>query len=309
MVQKQAARRGPLSKCLYPIIARYGFEASWQGVMESQSCGGPWGSDPEIVAKFQLQKWLLDPSLQKKQPLPELQHGDLALAVKRIRESIEEKLGSHSLAAPLCSAHDAPKTARLVPVALPWAQVLGHAPLACAVVEGVLLPEEVQALRSWGLTRSDWVLANNHLVCQFMDGTFADKLWQRLVHLIPQFQSMPALGLNDHLRLLRYGPGHYFLPHQDGENRSKDGRSRLSALLYLSEPEAACAGGSTRFISPDCQQISRFGRCDYVCDRCVDAPVGLGSLLIFAQTLVHAGTEPQAVEKYVMRTDVMYPVQ
>merc|ERR1711892_1011166 len=76
--------------------------------------------------------------------------------------------------------------------------------------------------------------------------------------------------------------------------------SLMSAILYLSDPAGCDGGGGTRFIAPDCPTYSRTGRCDWECDRCIDSPVGKGSLLLFAQTLLHAGTEPRSGEKFAM---------
>ncbi|CAK9102022.1 Fe2OG dioxygenase domain-containing protein, partial [Durusdinium trenchii] len=111
------------------------------------------------------------------------------------------------------------------------------------------------------------------------------------------FKSCHANGLNEHVRFLRYGQGHYFAPHQDGENRNGNGRSLFSALLYLSDSTDGC-GGTTRFVAPQCPEVARCGRCDWSCDHCVDAPVAAGDMVIFTQTLLHAGTEPKSNEKF-----------
>ena len=148
-------------------------------------------------------------------------------------------------------------------------------------------------------SRRDWVSANGHLICQFVDAILADKLWVRVCHLVPDFKGSGAVGLNQHMRFLKYGNGHYFAPHQDGENRHAGARSCLSALLYLSGVEGKDCGGGTRFVSPDCPQVAGTGRCDRACEHCLDAPATAGCLLMFAQSLMHAGTEPIASEKFV----------
>ena len=142
-------------------------------------------------------------------------------------------------------------------------------------------------------------MANGHMISQFEDGVLAYKLWSRVCHLVPAFQGLGAVGLNQHMRFLKYGKGHYFAPHQDGENRHGPARSLLSALVYLSGMDRSENGGGTRFISPECPEVATFGRCDHACDRCVDAPVTAGSVLLFAQSVIHAGTEPKASEKFV----------
>ena len=136
------------------------------------------------------------------------------------------------------------------------------------------------------------------MISQFVDPVLADKLWSRVCHLVPSFKGLGAVGLNQHMRFLKYGKGHFFAPHQDGENRHGAARSLLSALLYLSGVDSNESGGGTRFISPECPEVARTGRCDRACDHCVDAPVAAGCLLVFAQSLVHAGTEPMSSDKF-----------
>lgn len=45
-------------------------------------------------------------------------------------------------------------------------------------------------------------------------------------------------------------------------------------------------------------QVAQTGRCDWSCDLCLDAVCSRGDLLIFKQTLLHAGTEPLGKEKF-----------
>ncbi|CAE7038427.1 unnamed protein product [Symbiodinium natans] len=303
---QQEARQELLLKHLCPIVTRYGFEASWEGVVQSQLSAGPWATDAEVTAKYMLQKWLLDPRLQARR-IPGMKEGlEMYLAIRELCQEIEARSGRPSLAAPLCSVRQAIAASQLQQVPVPWARVL--APAVCAVIPRVLTNEEVQALKSWGMSRRDWVSANGHMISQFVDPVLADKLWSRVCHLVPSFKGLGAVGLNQHMRFLKYGKGHFFAPHQDGENRHGAARSLLSALLYLSGVDSNESGGGTRFISPECPEVARTGRCDRACDHCVDAPVAAGCLLVFAQSLVHAGTEPMSSDKFVIRTDVMYPV-
>lgn len=272
--KKQAARRDVLLKYMCPLVSRYGFAETWEGVTESHQSGQPWASDPEVMAKFMIQKWLLDPDLQAKRQLAGAD--DISeSSVRKLCEEIERPLERRSLCAPLCSATCGGTAKGIDALPLSWARPEQEV----WVLREVLKPSEVQAIREWGLSRADWVQANG----------------------------LAAAGLNEHLRFLRYGEGHYFAPHQDGENRKDCGRSVFSALLYLSD-STGCDDGSTRFVSPLCPEVARCGRCDWSCSHCVDAPVATGDMVIFTQTLLHAGTEPKNSEKYVIRTDVMYPV-
>eukprot|EP00434_Breviolum_minutum_P024123 symbB.v1.2.021294.t2/scaffold1830.1/size100772/3 len=290
--KKQAARRELILKYLCPLVSRYGFAETWEGVTESHQSGSPWSSDPEVIAKFMIQKWLLDPDQQAdglaKKEMPGTELGVSTDAVRKLCEEIERPLQRFSLCAPLCSATCAPKAVTVETLPLHWArpeqQVL--------VLKEVLQPSEVQQIREWGLSRTGWVHANGHLINQFFDPVLSFKLWSRVEHVMPWSQSSMPVGLNEHLH---------------GENRNGSGRSVFSALLYLSDSTGSDSG-TTRFVSPQCPEVARCGRCDYTCGYCVDAPVATGDMVIFTQTLVHAGTEPKTAEKYVIRTDVMYPV-
>lgn len=301
--KKQAARRDVLLKYMCPLVSRYGFAETWEGVTESHQSGQPWASDPEVVAKFMIQKWLLDPDLQAKRQLPGAKDDISESSVRKLCEEIERPLERRSLCAPLCSATCGGTAKGIDALPLSWARPEQQV----WVLREVLKPSEVQAIREWGLSRADWVQANGHLINQFFDPVLSFKLWSRVKHLMPNVEALAAAGLNEHLRFLRYGEGHYFAPHQDGENRNDSGRSVFSALLYLSD-STGCDDGTTRFVSPLCPEVAHCGRCDWSCSYCVDAPVATGDMVIFTQTLLHAGTEPKNSEKYVIRTDVMYPV-
>ncbi|CAL1127509.1 unnamed protein product [Cladocopium goreaui] len=145
-------------------------------------------------------------------------------SVRKLCEEIERPLERRSLCAPLCSATCGGTAKGIDALPLSWARPEQEV----WVLREVLKPSEVQAIREWGLSRADWVQANG----------------------------LAAAGLNEHLRFLRYGEGHYFAPHQDGENRKDCGRSVFSALLYLSD-STGCDDGSTRFVSPLCHPNRR----------------------------------------------------
>ncbi|CAL1127508.1 unnamed protein product [Cladocopium goreaui] len=173
-------------------------------------------------------------------------------SVRKLCEEIERPLERRSLCAPLCSATCGGTAKGIDALPLSWARPEQEV----WVLREVLKPSEVQAIREWGLSRADWVQANGHLINQFFDPVLSFKLWSRVKHLMPNVQGLAAAGLNEHLRFLRYGEGHYFAPHQDGENRKDCGRSVFSALLYLSD-STGCDDGSTRFVSPLCHPNRR----------------------------------------------------
>lgn len=137
-------------------------------------------------------------------------------------------------------------------------------------------------------------------------------------------------GLNERLRFLRYGPGHFFRPHVDGmfqdKHQGESGppvarKSFLTLHLYLNggeddgsgegkreggegegeeggerkrERDGGPKGGATRFWSKDKQHY-------------IDVEPRVGRVLLFQQRLLlHSGEEVTAGLKYTMRTDVMY---
>ena len=103
-------------------------------------------------------------------------------------------------------------------------------------------------------------------------------LYQRLFsHLVA--------GLNERLRVYRYGAGQYFRKHRDGcFQRSLEERSFLTLMLYLNDD---FVGGETVF------------------EGAVVRP-RTGSALWFFHPLLHEGREVRAGQKYALRTDVMY---
>ena len=103
------------------------------------------------------------------------------------------------------------------------------------------------------------------------------------------------VGLNERMRFLRYQPGDYFKPHQDGSFARNDGprkgeRSFLTLMLYLDEPGS---GGETKFLNPQLKT-----------ETSVHPRGGLG--LVFDHELLHEGATLIAGVKHALRTDVMY---
>ena len=90
-----------------------------------------------------------------------------------------------------------------------------------------------------------------------------------------------------------------FICTYNGSDNMQVSQLQLCLLpRYLSDSTGS-DNGTTRFVAPQCPEVARCGRCDYTCGYCVDAPVATGDMVIFTQTLVHAGTEPKTAEKYV----------
>jgi len=110
-----------------------------------------------------------------------------------------------------------------------------------------------------------------------------------------------AVGLNERLRFLKYGPGHFFAPHQDlrfvrGPEAGKRAgeTSHITVQLYLND---RFRGGATRFLS------------DPSGARHLDVKPKVGSVLIFDHDILHEGSKVTGGIKYSMRSDIMFTPQ
>jgi len=109
-----------------------------------------------------------------------------------------------------------------------------------------------------------------------------------------------AVGLNERLRFLRYDPGTFFAPHQDGSYVRDDSShpkygemSLVTAQIYLN---GGFEGGATRMMS-------------HAEDSGLDVIPEAGSILLFQHNIKHEGSLLLAGRKYTIRTDVMYAAQ
>ena len=137
----------------------------------------------------------------------------------------------------------------------------------------------------------------------------ANQIFARVRHLCPAEHTIihggatwSCVGLNERLRVLKYEPGGYFAPHQDGSFVRMQGtrplvsgepgdRSFMTLMLYLNTP---AKGGDTNFMSRrDQSQVS---------------PVApqTGAALLFDHNIMHEGAMLESGVKYAIRTDVMY---
>ncbi|WAQ99481.1 hypothetical protein MAR_023854 [Mya arenaria] len=111
----------------------------------------------------------------------------------------------------------------------------------------------------------------------------ADRIWQRIKEHVPkEFQKRKVLGLNERLRFLKYKPGEYFKPHQDGSYFRENG-----------EKSFGFQGGSTTFMNFNLKNP-------------VEVVPKTGSILVFQHDIMHEGSLLKKGKKYTMRTDVMY---
>ena len=172
-------------------------------------------------------------------------------------------------------------------------------PPARLTAEGVLSEAECAELISWaegigfdsapvtthlGFLHMPRVRNNTRVMVD--DPARAGFLWERVRAFLPEeLGPWRVLGLNERLRVYRYGPGQFFRSHFDGAfQRGPGERSQYTLMVYLNED---FEGGGTSFGSE------------------VVTPA-TGKLLAFLHRQRHQGDEVSRGVKYVLRTDVMY---
>lgn len=139
------------------------------------------------------------------------------------------------------------------------------------------------------------VLNENIRLCsRYMeiDHDFSEKVFEIIRdHLPNELCSLELRGLNPMFRYLRYEPGHYFNRHYDQEYTDANGNvSLMTVQIYLND---AFEGGETIFYQDDSYEIYRH------CPK-------KGDILLFEQSLEHAGSIVRKGIKYAVRTDVMF---
>jgi 2OG-Fe(II) oxygenase superfamily len=145
------------------------------------------------------------------------------------------------------------------------------------------------------------------------DEVTAAKIFNRIKEFIPvEWLGSPVWGLNERLRFLKYHPGEYFKPHNDGIFVRDDNTqcSYVTIHLYLNDVEPG-AGGETTFTTEQMsygRHLHKKGReekQEEEVKRVSVRPV-IGRVLIFEHHLPHEGSTLLNGEKYTVRTDVMY---
>ncbi|CAK9005098.1 Fe2OG dioxygenase domain-containing protein [Durusdinium trenchii] len=148
----------------------------------------------------------------------------------------------------------------------------------------------------------------NLCVPEFVDET----LFRRCEHLLPSIAGCRPLGLNAKFRCYRYQKGDYFKPHTDGSwdgsritskgfqsDAYGDRHSQLTFLILLTEDYE---GGCTRFLVGEDDK-------DHVAVR-----TPKGGVLCFPHgyhpdSPLHEGAEIHSGVKYIVRTEVLYPME
>lgn len=157
----------------------------------------------------------------------------------------------------------------------------------------------------------------NWVVDESVDGP----IWARCSELITErIGGQVALGLNARFRFYRYARGDHFKPHTDGSwpgsrviNRQLvhdaygDRDSQMTILLFLSD---GYTGGGTLFFVHDTLAA---GDDTQTSPNVVAVSTPKGAALFFPhgshpQHCLHAGEKVESGVKYIIRTDVLYPL-
>lgn len=135
---------------------------------------------------------------------------------------------------------------------------------------------------------------NNERVL-FVNQETANELWDRARDFIPmEYDSRPAVGVNEMLRFYRYDPGQQFNWHQDFPFERDNGeQSYLTFMIYLNDNYE---GGETSF--EDSYSDESFDEFQVLPKQ--------GMALFFEHGTHHKGEPVAHGRKYVLRTDVMY---
>jgi predicted 2-oxoglutarate/Fe(II)-dependent dioxygenase YbiX len=147
-----------------------------------------------------------------------------------------------------------------------------------------------------------------HERCMIDDITITNDIFNKIKDYLPvSWNNYPLLELNERLRFLKYHPGNYFKPHNDGNYKSIDGLSKsfITIQIYLNDLNDD-QGGQTTFTT----EIPGYGRHAFKTQNNEIKTLGVipkaGDILVFEQHLLHEGSILNYGVKYTCRTDVMY---
>ena len=132
------------------------------------------------------------------------------------------------------------------------------------------------------------------------DKKLAETFFEKIKLYIPiEFEGNPVSCLNERLSFLKYSPGEYFKPHEDGYYIRPDNSemSYLTLQIYLNDLDEE-DGGSTTFIEDIYNKIYQ----DY------SVIPKVGRVLLFQHDIEHEGSILKHGLKYCIRTDVMYSI-
>eukprot|EP00668_Euglena_longa_P012097 GGOE01014524.1.p1 GENE.GGOE01014524.1~~GGOE01014524.1.p1 ORF type:complete len:253 (+),score=41.99 GGOE01014524.1:48-761(+) len=149
---------------------------------------------------------------------------------------------------------------------------------------------------------------NNHR-CEVTDPNFAKEWFASLSATLEEIQrddGARPVAFNPSVRVYSYAKGQSFGPHVDEPVRLGDLESEFTLLLYLTggprDPQKPpLRGGCTRFLLPgkgrDCNTMA------------VEPEAGRALLHWTGHDFLHEGALVMSGEKFVLRTDVLFPRQ
>ena len=135
------------------------------------------------------------------------------------------------------------------------------------------------------------------------DGRCAASLWERCRRHLPRFweandgSTWRAVGINSHMRVLRYEAGDAFDAHRDAAFSRRGLTSFVTVQIYLNDGGRDFEGGETRFVGKDRRGAPE----DYE-----DVVPRVGRLLYFDHDLLHEGRLVTRGVKYAIRTELMF---
>eukprot|EP01065_Artemidia_motanka_P035845 TRINITY_DN43732_c0_g1_i1.p1 TRINITY_DN43732_c0_g1~~TRINITY_DN43732_c0_g1_i1.p1 ORF type:complete len:306 (+),score=82.80 TRINITY_DN43732_c0_g1_i1:63-920(+) len=161
-------------------------------------------------------------------------------------------------------------------------------------------------------------LRQNGVVEWVVAAADSEAVFKRAERHLPSAEGIRPVGLNSYWRIYKYTPGDTFLPHYDGSwlgagltesgelmhDAYGDRASLCSLVVYLRED---FEGGATRFFIPQGEEEE-----ELYADVEVK-PGRTGSALLFWHSPhplspLHEGATVTSGVKYVIRTDVLYPL-
>jgi Rps23 Pro-64 3,4-dihydroxylase Tpa1-like proline 4-hydroxylase len=132
------------------------------------------------------------------------------------------------------------------------------------------------------------------------DKKLAETFFEKIKSYIPiEFEGNQVSCLNERLSFLKYLPGEYFKPHQDGYYIRPDNSemSYITVQIYLNDLDEK-DGGETTFIEDVYNKIYK----NY------SVIPKVGRVLLFEHDIEHEGSILKNGLKYCIRTDVMYSI-
>jgi Rps23 Pro-64 3,4-dihydroxylase Tpa1-like proline 4-hydroxylase len=132
------------------------------------------------------------------------------------------------------------------------------------------------------------------------DKKIAETFFEKIKSYVPiEFEGNHVSCLNERLSFLKYKPGEYFRPHEDGYYIRPDNSemSYITVQIYLNDLKEE-DGGATTFIKDKYNRIYQ----NY------SVMPKVGRVLLFEHDIEHEGSILKNGLKYCIRTDVMYSI-